>query len=829
MSVQAPIDEMVDGTGRLRPQWRGILGALNGLSDTLADRMKRLDLAFEEEGVTSVLPGANAADPAWRCDPVPLVLAADEFLRLEAGLTQRARLIEAVLVDLYGKQSLLADGTIPPALVFANPDFLRLPQGEVATPMLTSYAADLLRGPDGAWQVISDRTNAPSGMGYARENRRLLNRIVPEAFLPVQVRPLRPFFEVWQSSLQHAVSTERGNPAVALLTAGTGHPQWFEDMYLARELACALVEAGDLTVRGGAVFLKTLKGLQAVDVIMRRIDGRAIDPLELDHAGGLGVAGLLDAMRAGKLRIVNDPGTGLAEAPALAAFLPEICERLFGEPLAMQSVPTVWLGDAGSRARVERDPSAWLLRPAMDGGVPATVVHALPEPEQRTLMSQVAARPWAWAATSAIAPSCAPCVGEAGLVPRPIVLRVFMVHGANGWQAMEGGLARVLDDRHPIAGRLPAGGVSKDVWVLNEDRSEIVGPPVAMIPPLRIKRTYGDLPSRVADDMFWLGRYVERLDRAARLTRAAISRLARSGTLLPREIVELQILARCLVEAGLLPAEVAPSAASTGEFTRALQGCVRDRGTVDVIFGEVARLTEAVRDRLTGDMYATFTQTLRSAHKAARGAGRSLDALSGGMLAAFRFAAAVSGIAAENMVRGGGFLFLDLGRRLERARAVAAEVSAAIDQPPPRIELGLRLALELCDSAITYRNRYLNVLQPGPVLDLVLSDPSNPRGLAFQLTAAHTLLDELASGTGGRERLPQVAAGLLTESDMLVDAVLAASDQSVAASEHAARLKEIGKGVANLSDLITRRYFALLPAVQTVGWVDEPADLRGAA
>jgi uncharacterized circularly permuted ATP-grasp superfamily protein/uncharacterized alpha-E superfamily protein len=827
---------MVDGRGGLRPQWRGILGALTSLGDGLAERGRRLDLAFEEEGVTSVLPGASATDQSWRCDPVPLPLAAAEFSELEAGLAQRARLLEAILQDLYGPQNLLADGALPPALVHANPGFLRMAAGTAVPPLLQSYAADLIRGPDGTWRVLADRTAAPSGVGYARENRRLLNRVVPEIFRPVQVRQLRPFFDIWQEALLNLAPPGKVNPAVALLTPGTDHPQWFEHMALSRELSCALVEAGDLTVRGGDVFLKTLKGLLPVDVLVRRVEGRAIDPLELDPSSAVGVTGLLDAVRAGKLRITNDPGTGLAEAPALAAFLPALCMRLLDERLLLASVPTMWLGQDRARGLVEQEAAEWLIRPALDGAIPAIVPSTLEPSARAELMARIAARPWAWAATASIPPSMAPCAGPHGLVPKPIVLRVFMVFDGRAWHAMQGGLARVVEERERLAGRLPRTGMSKDVWVMSEDRADILGPAAHPTPPLRIRRTSGDLPSRVADDMFWLGRYVERLDRAACLIRAAVTRLARAGALLPREASELSTLAHCLVAAGFVPAEAAATATTT-TLVRELLASVREGGKVDLLFDRVSRLTEGVRDRLTGDMYATFTQTLRGARGVTIATGDSLDALSHGMISVLRFAATVSGVAAENMVRGGGFLFLDLGRRVERAQSVAAEVAAALDQPPARTEVGLRLILELCDSAITYRSRYLNVLQPAPVLDLVLVDRGNPRGLAFQLLAMHTLLEELAEGTAVREKptgppppremLAAVAAGLVAEAEILVEDVLAASDQSAAAAALPARLHAIGGGVAALSDRISRRYFALLPAVQTVGWTSEITDPRG--
>jgi uncharacterized alpha-E superfamily protein len=412
----------------------------------------------------------------------------------------------------------------------------------------------------------------------------------------------------------------------------------------------------------------------------------------------------------------------------------------------------------------------------------------------------------------------------------PVVLRIFLARDGEEWRAMPGGLARIVDEGERLAGRLPATALSKDVWVLSEDRGDIVGPAAQPVGAMAIRRGAGDLPSRVADDLFWLGRYVERLERAARLIRATLVRIARGSTALPRETCELQALIRCLADAGIIDAETAGGGASTEPLARALLATVRDRGSISELFGSVARLTESVRDRLTGDMYSTFLATLRAARAATREGEPSLDALSGGMVATLRFSNAIAGVAAENMVRGGGFLFLDLGRRVERACAVAAEVAAAIDQPSARMEIGLRLALELCDSAITYRNRYLNVLQPAPVLDLVLCDQGNPRGLAFQLEAMHRHLADLADPAAGREPLAQAVAGFLAQAEMMVEEVLASPDQAGTAAEMPEQLRAIGSGMADLSTQITRRYFALLPEIATLGWrSEETPPLRGAA
>lgn len=845
MTYGVPIDEMVDGRGGLRPHWRGLLGAFGGLGPGgLAERLRLLDRAFDEEGVSSILPGA--AGQAWRCDPVPLLVPAAEFAALESGLAQRADLLEAILRDLYGAQSLLADGVLPPALVYANPAWLRpydtgVANGSTNRPAryIDFYAADLVRGPDGAWRVLADRTSGAAGVGYAQENRRLLSRVMPEAFRGAQIRALQPFMDIWQNALQRAApaatvagaASGRSGPAVALLTPGSASPHWFEHMYLARALSCALVEGGDLTVRGGALFLKTLRGLQQVDVLLRRLDGRMLDPLELEVGSALGVTGLMDAMRAGSVRVVNDPGSGAVEAPALAAWLPSLCLRLLGETLRLASVPTMWLGEAQARGLVLADPARWLLRPALDGRAPAVPLGAVSEEARASLLAAMEARPWAHAATAALPPSVAPSAGSGGLEPRPIMLRLFMVHDGQGWRALQGGLARVLEAEERLTGELPRGGLSKDVWVLAEDHEETIGPSAVVVPPLPIRRTTGELPSRLADNLFWLGRYVERLETAARLGRAALARIDRDN-LLPHEIAELMVLTRCLVDLRVVSAEAMPVGGSTRALADALLATVRDTGMVGGLFAEVAQLTEVVRDRLTSDMYAAFTQALRAAHAETQRVRRSLDALAHAMTGIVRFSALVAGIAAESMVRGGGWLFLDLGRRVERAMSVSQNVASALDLPPPRVEAGLRLVLELCDSAITYRGRYMTVVQPAPVLDLVLADEGNPRGLSFQLIAIRRLLEGIAGRADAS--LPAAASQLLDEAGALVQRVLKSPEQATEAALLAVPLRNIAHAVMGLSDRITRRYFALLPAIQTVGVEPTTSErqgpvLRGAA
>ncbi|MBY0337828.1 MAG: circularly permuted type 2 ATP-grasp protein [Acetobacteraceae bacterium] len=797
------LDEMVSGDGRIRPHWRGLMGLIGSLGrPALVERAERLSRAQAEEGPASLLPGA--VPTGWRLDPLPLALAPAEFEALAAGIAQRAGLLETLLADLYGPQQVLADGLLPPDLVYGGGAFLRAARranGPPRRPFLHLYAADLVRDAAGRWAVLQDRTTLATGLGQVRENRRLLTAALPEAFRAAPPRHVTPFFDLWQQALGRLAPRGRPDPAVALLSGGTRDPHWFEHVVLSRELGCALVEPGDLTVRGGALWLKTLGGLQSIEVLLSRLPSGALDPLDQPEAdAATGIPGLFDAARHGALTIVNAPGAALAEAPALSAHLHSLAPRLIGEALALPSLPTWHLRRGEELPRLPEGHAAWLRRPASDGTHRGELQGTLP---------------WdgAGLAATALPPlPAAPSLGAGGFAPQGIVLRLFAVSDGHRWEVLPGGLSRVMEPGAPLVGRLPAGGRCKDVWVGDDDSSPRLGPAAQAGPPLPIRRTGGAIPSRVADNVFWLGRYVERLDRAARLMRATIARMRR-GSPSPLELAELATLAVALAEAGLIPAEAHPSGGTLGPLAEGLR-----REAVPAVRGlheRIAQLTDSVRDRLTADMHATFTQSLRLAEGGLGAQGEDLAEIARALVPSLRLATAVAGVAAENMVQSGARLFLELGRRIERAQAVAAEVAAALDVPPPRIEGGLRLTLELCDSVITYRSRYLSVLQPAPALDLVLADPSNPRGLAFQLTAIERALREVA----GEEDtdLAEEAAALLAQVEGLPARLLAAPDQAREAASLPPLLRGIAQGIRALSDRVTRRHFALLPPARAVG------------
>jgi uncharacterized circularly permuted ATP-grasp superfamily protein/uncharacterized alpha-E superfamily protein len=824
------LDEMVDGQGRARSHWRTLLATMFSLRhEELVRRARLLDQAFEEEGVTAILPGERAVH--WRCDPIPLVLSSGEFAAIESGLIQRAELLERVLADLYGQQSLLADGLVPPDLVFGNPAFLR-PCHRVDGPrrdrFLSFYAADMVRGPDGAWRVLADRTGQGQGLAYALENRRVLARIVPEMFQGQRVRPQRQFMEIVADALQ-TLPADDGS-AVALLSGGHADPLWFEHVLLARELSIGLVETGDLTLRHGQLYLKTLRGLQRIGVLLRRVSGDMVDSLEL--ASGGGVPGLMDTIRSGSVRMVNDPGSALGETPALAAFLPELSRRLLGQDLKLQSQATLWLGEGAVVRTVLRDLEGWVLRPALDGDAAPVVPMMLSQEKREALSARITADPAAYAASLAPRPSLCPCVGDDSLDARPVALRMFLAHDGKQWHAFPGGLARALSDEDALSGRLPLHAVSKDVWVLSDEVGTVQGALGFHQPVMVIRRTSADLPSRVADNFYWLGRYLERLEEAARLQRAILSRILRPSPT-AREISEIQILVANLANVRMMDREDA-SALGPGMLAALVIQAFRQNGGMRRVLTNVARQVDQLRDRLTGEMYSVLTRALRDLSESMRALPADTDAKALEIALKLTtdiitFAATVAGLTAENMVRGGGRLFLDFGRRIERAQAICSELANVLDQPgalnqPGRVETGLRLALELRDSVITYRTRYLAAFQPAPALDLILADEGNPRGLAFQLITIQSLLREV---TEEGDLLLGSIDPLLQESFGIVEDVLRAPEPMVATAQLPERLRELERAIVTIADRVSRRYFTLLPVARSLG-VDS-ALLRGAA
>jgi uncharacterized circularly permuted ATP-grasp superfamily protein len=557
-------DEMVDAEGRVRPHWEGFVTALDALgAEEIARRFAVADRSLRDSGVFyRVYDDPGGGERPWPLAHVPLVVSAAEWRRLADALRQRARLVEQVLADVYGPGRLVASGALPAAVVAGNREFLR-PLVGAAPPagrFLSVYAVDLGRGPDGRWWVLGDRTQAPSGNGYALENRMALSRALSDVYRGLEVERLAGFFQAFRTALTSLVA--RDDPRIGVLTPGPLNETYFEHAYLARYLGFLLVEGSDLTVRGGAVYIRTVAGLKRVDVLWRRLDADFADPLELNPQSRLGVAGLVEAVRGGSVAIANALGSGLAEGRALMGFLPALARHLVGTDLELPNVATWWCGQEAERAHVLDGLSEMVLAPAFGSVVPELLDRGpvfgadLDPAERAAVVAAISRRGIDIVGQEVVNLSTMPVWRDGRLEPRPFILRVYLAATADGdFAVMPGGFCRVSDRIDARAVTMQEGGSSADVWVLSDRPVE----PVSLLPSAEraaIRRSTGVLPSRVADNLFWLGRYLERAEATVRLVRTLVGRLDAVET---SEQPILRRIADVLVAWG-----AAPAAASRG-------------------------------------------------------------------------------------------------------------------------------------------------------------------------------------------------------------------------------------------------------------------------
>jgi uncharacterized circularly permuted ATP-grasp superfamily protein/uncharacterized alpha-E superfamily protein len=813
-------DELVTGQKSIRYHWQGILSIIRTLPGGLSERVESARRQLEESGATVNLLDDRGA-PRWTFDPLPVVITPDEWADLESGLVQRARLLDAVLADVYGPQDLLKQHLLPPLLVHANRHFLRpcrVVDGSAPSRRLAHYAVDLVRLSDGRWHVLADHTEVPSGIGYALEMRRVLARSLPEVFRAIPVRHVRPFVDHWHDALVAMAPPGVANPNVAVLTPGPLSATYFEHVYLSRSLGVPLVEGGDLVARNAQVSIKTLAGLRPVHTLLRRLDSTFADPLELRADSALGVTGMVETTRSGRIALANALGSGVVESPALMPFLDKLSEHLLGEPLALPSLDVWWLGEPAALTFALANLDLMVVRPCLGHDREPIVVGMLEEPERAQLVDRIRAQPGHFVAQYPVTPSLSPRWDGKGLAPAAVVLRVFLSAEGEGYRMLPGGLARepAGDTCLRSLGRL--NGTLKDVWVLTEDAADVQIPPMRRFHQLEVDRGGADLQSRVADNLYWLGRYLERLDDDARLLRITAARVAQ-GAMGPRDAVELRLLGRLLDHANLMDHTAALSAPESGAFQQGLATVASEIRGLSQVLDAIQRLTSTMRDRFSVDMTTAAGPLMAEVrHKllAARG---NLDPLLAALDEVVRFVATMSGLAQENMTRGTGWRFLDLGRRLERAQYVLTGALGPFLQTPIDWDAAMWLALELCDSTITYRNRYLGQLQPAPVLDLVVLDDSNPRSLAFQLRSIDGHLDYLARASG--VKVPALPAVIEHDLEMAVRQF--AGDEKAWRHEGLAlaMLRDVTGGteaaLEKLSEAITRAYFSHVPAAQAVG------------
>jgi len=809
-------DEMTAADGTMRPRWRPLLEPLERMGQAgFARRWQEGRRVIHENGTTyNVYSDPQSAGRPWPLDPLPMVLDSAEWSFLSAAIAQRAMLLNAILSDLYGPRKLLRDG-LPPELVFPNPAFLR-PCCHVPVPggiHLHIYAADLARSPDGRWWVLADRTQAPSGAGYALENRLVSTRVLPDVFRTAHIHRLAAFFQTYKETLGSLAPGHKENPRIVLLTPGPYNETYFEHAFLARYLGFTLVEGGDLTVRDGRVFLKTLGGLPPVDLIVRRQDDTYCDPLELRPDSMLGVPGLMGAVRSGNVTVANALGSGLVESAAPASFMPGLCRRILGEELKMPAVATWWCGEELELSYVVQNLSNLVIKPAFPSPGQQPVFGALlSEADKSTLVERIRAAPGAYVAQEQVPLSTVPVWEDGVLRPRHLVLRVYAVASGDGsYSVMPGGLTRVTASLDDLVTSMQSGGGSKDTWVLAEGPTSQFSLLAPAPSRLDVSRATFDLPSRVADNLFWLGRYVERVEPAMRVARAILPRLIQESDLMAMAGVAAG--ERILTGMGYISRELQPPNGHLASLERALLAMIYDGEAPHGLPANIHRVRGVgwvLRDRISADAWRILNQPDLQLSAPpppepirVSGAQALLDQ-------AISTLSAFGGLVMESMTRGDGWRFLDMGRRIERAAQMVDLIRHGFGFERDTDSGQLEVLLEIADSSITYHSRYLTSMQPELVLDLLLLDEANPRSVAYQLAQLHDHVDRLPASWSPINRAPEsrIAISLLTAVQLAEAHEFIGTNPDGRRENLETLLNRLSSELRSLSETLTRQYFS---------------------
>ena len=753
-------DEVFDPEGRPRRHWTRLAQVARRAGRTaLSRRAGAIRRAVEQDGVTYNIYGdPKGTDRPWEVDLLPFVIAAEEWQFLARAVEQRARVMNRLLADLYGANRLLAEGLIPPAIIHGHHNYLWPCRG-IEPPggtFLHLYACDLARSPDGRWWVIGDRTQGPSGAGYAVQNRLIVTPLYENIFRSLGVQRLANFFRTLQQQLAALAPADEEAPLVALLTPGPYNETYFEHVFLARYLGYPLVEGSDLTVRDNRVYLKTLQGLKRVHALVRRLDDEYCDPAALRTDSTLGVAGLISAARAGNVLIANALGSGVLESPALLGFLPAICESLLVEPLALPSVATWWCGEAPALKHVIDHLPELVIKPVFASmKLEPTFGHDLDGAGRAALAERLRATPHAFVAQEWVRLSQAPTWSNETqqFEPRVVGLRLYATANGNGYDVMPGGLARVAPESAVEVITMQRGGSSKDVWVLGDGATPWQSLLAPRLGARNIVRGGFYSPSRAVENLFWMGRYAERVENIGRLLRAVAQRLTESD---PAHVATLKVLTLLSDKARLrelaatasapAPAQKTPPPSLGPEWVIAAAGDPKVLNGIPANTAKLLVCATQLRERMSLDHWRTV-QRLAHEHDQAP---QSLDAALAILDRVIPACTALSGYAFDDMTRDDAWRFLAVGRQLERVAFLSSAAIQVLGLPDEDCDAVLGALLEIGNVSMTYRARYQRHPELLPVFDLVVLDELNPHSVCFLLAALGNHLQLVGARLGFR-------------------------------------------------------------------------------
>lgn len=745
--LSSSYDEMFDDKKNVRPHWIKLKANLERIGlEQLHAKQKEIDWRLEDNGVTyNVYNDPGGLNRPWKLDPIPLIIEEAQWDIVEKGLKQRCKLFNLLLQDIYGEQKAIQDGIIPMEVIYAHGGFMREMHG-IKNPLIL-YAADMARGPDGKIWVINDRTQAPSGLGYAIENRLTMNGAMQDLYEGISVQRLYDFFETFKSLFQGDGTGRNMEPLNVLLSPGPHNETYFEHAYLSSFLGLTLVQGQDLLAKNGAVWLKSLKGLRRIDTILRRVDETYCDPLELRSDSQLGVSGLVQSIRSGGVGMINPLGSGVLENLGLNPFMSRLARYFLNEELILPQIATWWCGQAKEQEFVLENLDRLIIKTIDRVGEKHTYIgKKLTREELKNLQQDILDQPHRYVGQEEVEFATCPTMVKDSIEARKSVIRAYTIAQGDTYTLMPGALVRVGMSNDSLMVSNQLGGSSKDLWVLGESQS---APLIHTFKPKSgVENSLENIPSLRAENLFWLGRYLMRSIITARMIRTTLkymtnaSRYDHASNRQTQDMLTKALTHVTMTYPGFLDKKIASvpfdEIASVSFNTSRVGSLVQIITVLSNTNTYAKNLLPLEASRIFEQMSREWNQFCSVEKPVPRLMIHNLDKLLMQLMA-------YKELIQESLFAEQGLVLYEIGARIERSQLLISKARALlipVHDVVSEYEI-LETLLSTCESLNAYRARYRSSFEIRNVIEFLLLDINFPKSLISELDGLMKTLPHL--------------------------------------------------------------------------------------
>ena len=742
-NLKAPFDEVFDKKKQIRPYWQEIVDGIDkaGL-ELLQEKQEDIDWHIEDNGVTYNIYDNHekSGSRAWNMDPIPFVISENEWAEISKGVAQRAKLLNLIFKDLYSNQNLIKDNIIPAEVVYGHKGYAleAFDFGFKKDFELYFYATDMARGPDGKMWIINDRTQAPSGLGYAIENRLTMNSIAQELYPNVITKKLYSFVEDFKSLLLKLSGGDLSK--AALLTPGPHNETYFEHAYLSSFLQINLVQGDDLLSKNGSLWLKSLSGLKQINTLLRRVDDRYCDPLELKSDSQLGVSGLVDSMRQEKLCMVNPIGSAILENVGLNPFMEKISQYFLKEKLILPQIATWWCGQKKELAFVLANIDKLIIK-KIDRTEKIQVIFGrrLTLQERENVKKMVLSAPHHYVAQEEISFSTIPYFSHAKVEPRNAVIRAFAIKKEEDFSVMDGGLVRVSASQDSLLVSSQKGGSSKDLWILSSE-DESVNVPNFIKYTHYVETSIDKIPTPKAENLFWLGRYLSRCISTTRLISHVVKKITnfyRYEVATPKEaqqILQNSLTHMTMTYPGFLDLL---KKESLQRFPMSeISSVIKDKnrvGSLSFSFAMLANTHMNLKDLLAFESSKLFDKMQKEWHLFIGRQNDSTLAIAGELDQFLIYLMAYKELVKESIFKEQGLIIYDIGYKIESALLLISKARSMLCMHLPKMVSHdvLEGMLNSMESFNAYRAHYRSSMSLESVVEFLILNPLFPKSLKY--------------------------------------------------------------------------------------------------